>query len=101
MNQNNVKWAIFHICYSIQRVSGTKYSTKGAMRQVLKELNLFGHDLSCSTHQKKSSQKTSTMAQQNSPSENSRFNNWITRFHVASRYKTMMSMSGMSGGRIY
>ena len=82
------KWAISHICESIQKVSGIKYSRKDAMRQILKELKLFGLDLmirDCG------SQKAT----------DSRFDNWITRFHVSHRFKTMMSINGYRAGRTY
>ena len=84
-NETEVKWATWHICESIQKRSGIAFTAKDAARQIIKELRLFGHDLTI-----KDSGKT-TM--------DSRFINWITRFHVSHRFKVMMNMNGVSQNR--
>lgn len=85
-NETEVKWAIWHICESIQKRSGIAFTAKEAARQILHELITFGHDLTM-----RDSGKQAPV--------DSRFDNWITRFHVSHRFKVMMNMNGVSYNR--
>ena len=90
-NDLEVKWAIYHICESIQKRSGTRFSAKEAMNQVFREIRIFGHD----------TKTKNTTRGDTHEMHLSRFTNWITRFHVSHRFKVMMNMNGIRRNKIY